>query len=303
MATTPKGFRYPTSSDSPDVPRDLGYLANDIDNYFNNISTTELAYLDGVTSNVQTQLNSKAIYPSQSGQNGKFLTTDGTSVSWASVSAASGTLTSITAGNGLSGGTITSSGTIAIDTTITADLSSSQTLTNKTFSNPSITGKVGINTSIITGTLSGTGTLSIVPATSSDQAIIVKGAVAQGVNLQEWHNSSGTVIARIGSSGGIYSTGQFYVKANAATSAIIESASDSYVALKITGSFNQSADLQQWQDYVNNVKLAVTSQGYLNIYNTTAPSSNPTASGYLYVENGSLKYRGSSGTVTTIANA
>lgn len=34
-----------------------------------------------------------------------------------------------------------------------------------------------------------------------------------------------------------------------------------------------------------------------------APSANPTGGGYLYVESGALKYRGSSGTVTTIAAA
>jgi hypothetical protein len=36
---------------------------------------------------------------------------------------------------------------------------------------------------------------------------------------------------------------------------------------------------------------------------TTVPTGNPTAGGVLYVEAGALKYRGSSGTVTTIANA
>jgi collagen type VII alpha len=34
--TTPKTFRYPTLDMSPDVPRDLGYLATDIDNYLTN---------------------------------------------------------------------------------------------------------------------------------------------------------------------------------------------------------------------------------------------------------------------------
>jgi hypothetical protein len=44
--------------------------------------------------------------------------------------------------------------------------------------------------------------------------------------------------------------------------------------------------------------------GILAIANNTAvPSSNPIGGGYLYVDNGALKYRGSSGTVTTIANA
>lgn len=36
---------------------------------------------------------------------------------------------------------------------------------------------------------------------------------------------------------------------------------------------------------------------------STIPSSNPTGGGILYVESGSLKYRGSSGTITTIAAA
>jgi hypothetical protein len=36
---------------------------------------------------------------------------------------------------------------------------------------------------------------------------------------------------------------------------------------------------------------------------TTVPTSNPTGGGILYVEAGALKYRGSSGTITTIANA
>jgi hypothetical protein len=36
---------------------------------------------------------------------------------------------------------------------------------------------------------------------------------------------------------------------------------------------------------------------------TAAPSSNPTGGGILYIESGALKFRGSSGTVTTIANA
>jgi hypothetical protein len=65
------------------------------------------------------------------------------SAAWNSLSyvatGATGTVTSITAGTGLSGGTITSTGTIAIDTSVTADLTTSQTLTNKTLTTPVIT--------------------------------------------------------------------------------------------------------------------------------------------------------------------
>lgn len=41
----------------------------------------------------------------------------------------------------------------------------------------------------------------------------------------------------------------------------------------------------------------------LGLVNATAPSTSPAGMGQLYVEAGALKYRGSSGTVTTIANA
>lgn len=45
-------------------------------------------------------------------------------------------------------------------------------------------------------------------------------------------------------------------------------------------------------------------EGVIYIGNrATAPTSNPTTGGLLYVESGALRYRGSSGTTTTIANA
>jgi len=50
-----------------------------------NVSNTELQYLDGVTSAIQTQLDAKAVYPSQISQSGNFLTTNGTTTSWAAV--------------------------------------------------------------------------------------------------------------------------------------------------------------------------------------------------------------------------
>jgi len=44
--------------------------------------------------------------------------------------------------------------------------------------------------------------------------------------------------------------------------------------------------------------------GVLGMANaTTVPTTNPTGGGVIYVQSGALKYRGSSGTVTTIAPA
>ena len=55
-----------------------------------------------------------------------------------------GTVTSITAGTGLSGGAITSAGTIAIDTATTVDKATAQTLTNKTLTAPKINENVAL---------------------------------------------------------------------------------------------------------------------------------------------------------------
>jgi hypothetical protein len=50
------------------------------------VSSTELGYLDGVTSAIQTQINTKeANLPSQTGNSGKYLTTDGSSASWGTI--------------------------------------------------------------------------------------------------------------------------------------------------------------------------------------------------------------------------
>ena len=48
---------------------------------------------------------------------------------------------------------------------------------------------------------------------------------------------------------------------------------------------------------------ATSSANTLHLANATIPTANPSGGGVLYVESGALKYRGSSGTVTTIANA
>ncbi len=50
-----------------------------------------------------------------------------------------GTVTSITFGSGLTGGTVTATGSVAIDTDVVATLTGSQTLTNKTLTSPILT--------------------------------------------------------------------------------------------------------------------------------------------------------------------
>jgi len=57
---------------------------------FTSVSATELGFVDGVTSAIQTQLDAKAVYPSQTGNSGKYLTTDGTTSSWGTLSVPTG---------------------------------------------------------------------------------------------------------------------------------------------------------------------------------------------------------------------
>jgi len=74
-----------------------------------------------------------ALLPDQSGNANKLLQTDGTNVSWATVAAgSSGTVTSITAGSGLSGCTITTTGTISMGTPGTLTSSSTNTANGST---------------------------------------------------------------------------------------------------------------------------------------------------------------------------
>jgi hypothetical protein len=77
------------------------------------------------------------------------------STAWTSLAyVGAGTVTSITAGTGLSGGTITATGTIAIDSSVVT-LSGSQTLTNKTLTTPVIS------------SISNTGTVTLPTATTT----------------------------------------------------------------------------------------------------------------------------------------
>lgn len=72
---------------------------------------------DSITSSVMWTL------PSTIGTNGQFLKVGASGVlSWDTITAGTGTVTSITAGTGLTGGTITTSGTIAIDTSVVPTL-------------------------------------------------------------------------------------------------------------------------------------------------------------------------------------
>jgi hypothetical protein len=124
---------------------------------------------------------------------------------------------------------------------------------------------------------------------SSSIGFVIRGAAGQSANLQEWQNSGGTAIANVSSTGTITSTQ--YLK-----SLGFRALSDDSVIFISAGSRN----LQLFSA----TSSVGGGNGVLGIANaTTVPTSNPTGGGILYVEAGALKYRGSSGTITTLGAA
>lgn len=73
-----------------------------------NISTVPIA--NGGTGQTTAANAINALLPTQTGNSGKFLTTNGTVSSWGTA----GGVTSVATGNGLSGGTITTTGTLVV---------------------------------------------------------------------------------------------------------------------------------------------------------------------------------------------
>lgn len=87
--------------------------------------------------------------------------------------------------------------------------------------------------------------------------------------------------------------------------ALIEAKSEGAAVpvLHLTGAASQTADLLRTQTSAGGRQFSVTPNPWIFLANSTAPGSNPSGGGYLFVESGALKYRGSSGTVTTLGNA
>lgn len=106
-----------------------------------------------------------------------------------------------------------------------------------------------------------------------------------------WHPVSGSAMGRIdtGQGAGYVRFGQGIVEFDCVTTAGVDAR-----VLRLDSDKNAGFNGQSYGG----------GQAVIFIANrVAAPSSNPSNGGILYVESGALKYRGSSGTVTTIANA
>ena len=167
-----------------------------------------IAIANGVNGNITLSPNGTGSvvidgisHPQADGTNGQMLITNGSGVLSFSTPT-TGTITSITAGTGLSGGTITSTGTIAIDSTV-ATLTGTQTLTNKTLTTP------------IISSISNTGTLTLPTATdtlvgraTTDTFTNKSGNISQWTNDSGYLTNSPITIVGDDSTGTILNTGE-----------------------------------------------------------------------------------------------
>jgi len=112
----PAGKRTVVYNNGTDVGNQVDYLAS-------LTLGTALPIASGGTGQVTATAATNALLPSQTSNSGKYLTTDGTNTSWATVAAGSGTVTSVafsggTTGLSSTGGPITTSGTITLGGTL-----------------------------------------------------------------------------------------------------------------------------------------------------------------------------------------
>ena len=177
MAITVKHSKVSTIPDEADTS-----LVRPSDWNADHVLTGTIPIINGGTGQTTANLAFNALAPSQTGNTGKYLTTDGTDTSW-SVNPL-GTVTSITAGTGLTGGTITTSGTIAIDSTV-ATLTGTQTLTNKTLTTPIIGQINDVNSNEI---------LLLTPVASATDYFTLKNGIGVGVPLHIVAEGSSTNI-------------------------------------------------------------------------------------------------------------
>jgi hypothetical protein len=159
--------------------------------------------------------------------------------------------------------------------------------------------------------------------TSLGMTLDSSGNLGLGVTPSAWSSSYKAVETSSGSM-----SGQSGAVLRLMQNAYVNSSSNfTYVSTAAASFYQQNGGIHAWYnapsgtaatqfsptqamtlDSSGNLLLKATSAGtsavgVLGMGNATAPSSSPAGMGQLYVEGGALKFRGSSGTVTTIAAA
>ena len=131
--------------------------------------------------------------------------------------------------------------------------------------------------------------MTLINSNSANTGLIIKGAASQAANLQEWQDSTGSLVGRIEFNGkfvtaanivslaSIHSWNIITLGTNEASySSATISASTRNAAnpgLVIRGVASQTANLQEWQDSAGTVLVKVRSSGQLNVGGAVAATT------------------------------
>jgi len=118
-----------------------------------------------------------------------------------------------------------------------------------------------------------------------------------GNNVMSWDNVENvTFRKKFGNSGTTSIAGD--------VACSVANLSSSGYGLRVQGGVSSGGYVISALDYAGTERFRLEANGEIYLRNVgSAPAGTPTNGGFLYVEAGALKYKGSSGTVTTIANA
>jgi hypothetical protein len=127
-------------------------------------------------------------------------------------------------------------------------------------------------------------------AIASTVQFFIRGAASQSANLQEWQDSSATILGRFSSGGSFLAGG--YVQAGSSSANVLGqitayAGSASVIGAVIRGAASQSANLQEWQNSAGTILAAVDFGGKI--------ISNPTGTGYLQLGDGTISKTAGSG--------
>jgi len=124
--------------------------------------------------------------------------------------------------------------------------------------------------------------INVQPALATDKGIVIRGHASQSANLQEWQNSSGTILSAFSSSGRLAintssdagGRALYVVQPNGGYGAVFEGAgtvqnvsiytASGQVGLLVSGSASQTANLQEWQNSAGTILAKVTAEGVLD---------------------------------------
>jgi hypothetical protein len=128
-------------------------------------------------------------------------------------------------------------------------------------------GSIQSSANVTAGTLTALARLTVVNGDSGVIGAVVRGAVAQSADLQQWQLSNGSVPISVNGQGEL-STGYFFTRfgGGGSSSGLVNvHPSTNIVALAVRGAVSQSSDLQQWQNSGGTVLSLVNSSGSFRV--------------------------------------